>query len=99
MANGLFCPECSKTDNKAIDSRVGRNLEYIRRRRECVCGFRWTTIEISLPSIPKGGHVSAEDTLKELMTRHAARELIEKLDAVKQSILDIIKVCPEANKS
>jgi transcriptional repressor NrdR len=40
------CPFCSEKEDKVIDSRVSREGDVIRRRRECVeCGRRFTTYE------------------------------------------------------
>ncbi len=40
----MFCPFCSNSDSKVIDSRDSG--ESIRRRRECLrCGLRFTTYE------------------------------------------------------
>ena len=42
----MKCPFCGETNNKVIDSRLGKNGDSIRRRRECiVCGRRFTTYE------------------------------------------------------
>ncbi len=42
----MKCPFCSELDNKVIDSRLGKDGEVIRRRRECIaCGRRFTTYE------------------------------------------------------
>ncbi len=56
----MKCPFCSELDNKVIDSRLGKNGEVIRRRRECMaCGRRFTTYEhveeIPLTIIKKDG--------------------------------------------
>ncbi len=43
----MKCPYCLKLNNKVIDSRLGKNTQSIRRRRECLeCGMRFTTREI-----------------------------------------------------
>jgi transcriptional repressor NrdR len=51
------CPFCGHADNKVIDSRLGREGEEIRRRRECLeCERRFTTrerVEEVLPRIVK----------------------------------------------
>jgi transcriptional repressor NrdR len=51
------CPGCRDLNNRVIDSRLGKDGDLIRRRRECVkCGRRFTTyerVEESLPSIVK----------------------------------------------
>ena len=42
----MKCPFCSYTENKVIDSRLSKDGEVIRRRRECnECGKRFTTYE------------------------------------------------------
>jgi len=56
----MKCPFCSELDNKVIDSRLGKDGEVIRRRRECIaCGRRFTTYEhveeIPLTIIKKDG--------------------------------------------
>lgn len=53
----MRCPFCSGTDSKVIDSRVSRDDNVIRRRRECEsCERRFTTyerIEEILPLVVK----------------------------------------------
>lgn len=53
----MKCPYCNNQDDKVIDSRISRDGETIRRRRECLaCQKRFTThekIEDTLPSIIK----------------------------------------------
>ncbi|MDH5637541.1 MAG: transcriptional regulator NrdR [Nitrospinota bacterium] len=53
----MKCPACNTADSKVIDSRLSREEDMIRRRRECVsCGRRFTTyekIEESLPLVVK----------------------------------------------
>lgn len=42
----MKCPFCQHSDDKVIDSRVVREGEAIRRRRECTsCAGRYTTYE------------------------------------------------------
>jgi transcriptional repressor NrdR len=48
------CPYCSDHTNRVIDSRLGRDGEEIRRRRECLeCGRRFTTRERVDDVLPK----------------------------------------------
>jgi transcriptional repressor NrdR len=51
------CPGCRDLNNRVIDSRLGKDGDMIRRRRECAkCGRRFTTyerVEEFLPSIVK----------------------------------------------
>ncbi len=53
----MRCPYCSSIDNKVVDSRMGKEGDSIRRRRECLkCEGRFTTyerIEEILPSVIK----------------------------------------------
>ena len=42
----MKCPFCGHTEDRVVDSRVGRDGEFIRRRRECLtCHRRYTTYE------------------------------------------------------
>ncbi len=42
----MKCPFCGEIDNKVIDSRLSKDGNVIRRRRECiVCSRRFTTYE------------------------------------------------------
>ena len=53
----MKCPYCSAIEDKVIDSRISKDGETIRRRRECTaCKKRFTTherIEETLPLIIK----------------------------------------------
>ncbi len=53
----MRCPFCSDEGNRVIDTRLARDGEEIRRRRECEeCGRRFTTrerVEVVLPKIIK----------------------------------------------
>lgn len=42
----MKCPFCGVVDNKVIDSRLSKDADTIRRRRECIkCNRRFTTYE------------------------------------------------------
>lgn len=42
----MRCPFCDSIDNKVVDSRLSKDAEVIRRRRECLkCERRFTTYE------------------------------------------------------
>src|SRR5512135_3381473 len=65
----MRCPYCTSIDNKVVDSRMGKEGESIRRRRECLkCEGRFTTyerVEEVLPSvIKKDGRREPFDRLK-----------------------------------
>ncbi|MBI4382787.1 MAG: transcriptional repressor NrdR [Nitrospinae bacterium] len=53
----MKCPKCSNMENKVIDSRINKEGDITRRRRECLqCGERFTTyerIEQTLPYVIK----------------------------------------------
>jgi len=57
------CPFCGHTEDRVVDSRVGREGEFIRRRRECLkCHRRYTTYEY------------IEDVLHHVVKRDGRRE-------------------------
>src|SRR5512143_2131377 len=67
----MRCPYCTSLDNKVVDSRMGKEGESIRRRRECLkCEGRFTTyerVEEVLPSvIKKDGRREPFDRMKVL---------------------------------
>ncbi|HPP07033.1 MAG TPA: transcriptional regulator NrdR [Syntrophorhabdaceae bacterium] len=42
----MKCPFCEYTESKVLDSRMNKEMDTIRRRRECLkCGKRFTTAE------------------------------------------------------
>jgi len=65
----MKCPFCIETENKVIDSRLSKEGDVIRRRRECLgCSERFTTyerIEEILPMVvKKDGRRESFDRLK-----------------------------------
>lgn len=72
----MKCPFCGNTENKVIDSRVSKEGDVIRRRRECdKCGDRFTTherIEETLPLIIK------KDGRREEFDREKIRKGLDK---------------------
>jgi transcriptional repressor NrdR len=63
------CPFCDEIEDKVVDSRMGKEGEVIRRRRECLaCKRRYTTyerVEESLPVVvKKDGRRESFDRLK-----------------------------------
>jgi len=76
----MRCPYCSSIDNKVVDSRMGKEGDSIRRRRECLqCEGRFTTyerVEEVLPSvIKKDGRREPYDRMKIL---HGLKKACEK---------------------
>ncbi len=50
----MYCPFCTATDTKVIDSRLVGDGHQIRRRRECVaCSERFTTFETAELVMPR----------------------------------------------
>lgn len=67
----MKCPACRDLNNRVIDSRLGKDGDVIRRRRECErCSRRFTTyerVEDYLPSVvKKDGRRETFDRLKVL---------------------------------
>jgi transcriptional repressor NrdR len=61
----MNCPNCGKTDNKVIDSRLSKDGNAIRRRRQClICSSRFTTWE------------AIEERLLPFLTRKLAEQRI-----------------------
>ncbi len=49
----MKCPFCNHTKTKVVDSRLGKEKDMIRRRRECLsCRKRFTTSERSEEDLP-----------------------------------------------
>lgn len=67
----MKCPYCSEIDNKVIDSRMTKEGNAVRRRRECLaCNHRFTTYErveaLPLVLIKKDGRRETFDRTKVL---------------------------------
>lgn len=49
----MKCPFCGHLESKVVDSRLGKDKETIRRRRECIqCKKRFTTTERTEDTLP-----------------------------------------------
>lgn len=49
----MKCPFCNHIESKVVDSRISRDKETIRRRRECLgCHKRFTTTERTEDALP-----------------------------------------------
>lgn len=73
----MKCPYCNELEDKVIDSRISKDGETIRRRRECLgCQKRFTT------------HEKIEETLPSIMKKDSRRELYDRkkvLDGLKKA--------------
>jgi transcriptional repressor NrdR len=88
----MKCPYCGVMDNKVIDSRVSKDGEAIRRRRECMdCNHRFTTYE-QIEEIPI--MIVKKDGRREIFNREKVsagiRRACEKLDISMNTIDAII---------
>ena len=78
----MKCPFCKETDNKVIDSRLSKDGNEIRRRRECLmCSRRFTTYE-HIEKIPI--MIIKKDGRREVFSREKVgsgiRKACQKLD-------------------
>jgi len=63
----MKCPYCSNLEDKVIDSRISRDGETIRRRRECLsCQKRFTT------------HENIEETMPAIIKKDSRREMYDR---------------------
>jgi transcriptional repressor NrdR len=97
----MRCPYCTSLENKVVDSRMGKEGESIRRRRECLtCEGRFTTyerVEEVLPLvIKKDGRREPFDRLKIL---NGLKKACEKrpvgVEALEQAVTGIEKSLQE----
>ena len=89
----MKCPFCGHTEDKVVDSRVGRDGEFIRRRRECLrCSRRYTTyeyIEDILPMVVKrDGRREPFDRAK---LRNSILKACEKRSVGVQAVDDVVQ--------
>ena len=84
----MKCPFCGHTEDRVVDSRVGRDGEFIRRRRECLkCGERFTTFETAelvMPVVIKGDR--AREAFDESKLRAGMEKALEKRPVPRESI-------------
>jgi len=88
----MKCPFCGELDNKVIDSRVSKDGDVIRRRRECIdCSRRFTTYE-HIEEIPI--MIVKKDGRREVFSREKVRmgmqRACQKLDISMMVIDDFI---------
>ncbi len=72
----MKCPKCSTMENKVIDSRINKEGDITRRRRECLqCGERFTTYERIEQTLP---YVIKRDGRREEFNRDKILEGVKK---------------------
>jgi transcriptional repressor NrdR len=97
----MKCPFCAHGGNKVIDSRISKDGDAIRRRRECLaCGRRFTTYEFVEEVLPV---VVKKDGRREPFDRTKIRAGIKKAcekrpistDAIEAVLENVQKACQE----
>lgn len=97
----MKCPFCASGENKVIDSRISKDGNAIRRRRECLgCGRRFTTYEFVEEVLPM---VVKKDGRREPFDRTKIRAGIIKacekrpisIDAIESVVENVEKFCEE----
>ncbi len=88
----MKCPFCGHTEDRVVDSRVGRDGEFIRRRRACLsCNRRYTTYEYIEDVLPR---VVKRDGRREPFDRQKLRGSIlkacEKRSVGVQAVDDVV---------
>jgi transcriptional repressor NrdR len=88
----MKCPFCANGENKVIDSRISKDGNAIRRRRECIgCSKRFTTYEYVEEVLPMEDiverieHACQDMQLKEIATSTIGEKVmneLHKLDGV-----------------
>ena len=85
----MKCPFCVEVDNKVIDSRLSKDGNAIRRRREClVCSRRFTTYEY-IEEIPV--MIIKKDGRREAFSREKLRSGIQKACQKRNISMNIIE--------
>ena len=85
----MKCPYCGETDNKVIDSRMSKDGNVIRRRRECIiCSRRFTTYE-HIEEIPI--MIIKKDNRREVFNREKVRSGIQKACEKRNISMNVIE--------
>lgn len=104
----MRCPFCRAQDTRVVDSRLGRDGDLVRRRRECaVCAERFTThetAELIMPRIVKRDGVPEpfdEGKLRSGMLRALEKRPVstETIEAAVHRLLGRLRNCPEREVS
>ncbi len=85
----MKCPFCTSLDNKVIDSRLSKDGNVVRRRRECIeCHRRFTTherVEEILPVVIK------KDSRREIFDRGKVLSGVQKACSNRPVSIDAIE--------
>ncbi|MBW1940067.1 MAG: transcriptional repressor NrdR [Deltaproteobacteria bacterium] len=87
----MKCPFCGEINNKVIDSRLSKDGNVIRRRRECIeCTRRFTTYE-HIETIPV--MIIKKDGRREVFNRKKVHSGIQKACEKREISMDLIEDC------
>ncbi|HPA13646.1 MAG TPA: transcriptional regulator NrdR [Desulfobacterales bacterium] len=85
----MKCPFCGEVENKVIDSRLNKEGDVIRRRRECTgCKRRFTTYE-HIEEVPI--MIVKKDGRREIFSREKVRSGIQKACEKRNISMNIIE--------
>jgi transcriptional repressor NrdR len=85
----MKCPFCGEIDNKVIDSRLSKDGNVIRRRRECIiCTRRFTTYE-HIEEIPV--MIVKKDGRREVFSREKVRSGLQKACQKRNISMNVIE--------
>jgi transcriptional repressor NrdR len=96
----MRCPKCTSIEDKVIDSRISKEGNTIRRRRECLeCGHRFTTTEML---VREGIYVIKHDGRREEFDREKLTRSVraacqkrpvdtEQLTMLVEDVIDILE--------
>jgi transcriptional repressor NrdR len=85
----MKCPFCGEIDNKVIDSRLSKDGNVIRRRRECIiCNRRFTTYE-HIEEIPV--MIIKKDGRREVYSREKVRSGLQKACQKRKISMNVIE--------
>ena len=85
----MKCPYCRENNNKVIDSRLSKDGNAIRRRRECIsCERRFTTYE-HIEDIPL--MIIKKDKRREVFSRDKVRAGLQKACEKREISMNVIE--------
>jgi transcriptional repressor NrdR len=85
----MKCPFCGEVDNKVIDSRLSKDGNVIRRRREClICTRRFTTYE-QIEEIPI--MIIKKDGRREVFSRDKLRSGLQRACEKRNISMNVIE--------
>lgn len=85
----MNCPFCGENNNKVIDSRLNKEGNAIRRRRECIaCGRRFTTYEY-VDEVPL--MIIKKDRRREMFSRDKVRSGLKRACEKREVSMNVIE--------